>query len=155
LLSWRLYEQYFVLAHLLAAIFMYLFALEAGLKSRFAAFIASICFSFGGFLGIVGGSQLWDSAIWLPLVMLFTLRALREARWERATLNACMGGLALSMTILAGGLHAAIMDAIVVATAAAYLSWRPEGPSVFVGARERWARAILVVTVTGIVSFLA
>src|SRR3972149_6619836 len=37
ILSWRLYNQYFALSHLLAAILMFFFAIEAGLKARFAA----------------------------------------------------------------------------------------------------------------------
>ena len=51
LLSQRFFELFYVLAHLLAACFLFLLAREIGIINPFAAFIAAICFALGGFVG--------------------------------------------------------------------------------------------------------
>lgn len=155
ILSWRLWNQYFALAHLLGAIFMFLFALEAGIQKRFAALVAGLCFALGGFLGNVAGHQLWDSAIWLPLVFLFLLRALRAERQSRMILHCCAAGLTLAMPLLAGGLHSAIMDTIVVVTAAAFLTWQREDAPISGSGWWRYRRAATVVLIVGMVTFAA
>jgi hypothetical protein len=119
LLAPRLYHVYFVFAHVLAAWFMFALIRELGL-SRFSALVAGLCFSIGGIVGRVPWPHLFESALWLPLLFLFLLRALRAASWRRAGLYAALAGVTLGMSILAGGLHFVMMQAIVLVTAGVY-----------------------------------
>ena len=123
LLSTRLYHFYFVFTHLLAAYFMFALVREMGLH-RFAALIAGLSYSLGGFVGALPWPHLLESAVWLPLQFLFLLRALGAPATRRALLYAAFAGLALGMSILAGGLHVVMMQAIVLITAAGYYALR-------------------------------
>jgi hypothetical protein len=118
LLSPRLYHLYFVFAHVLAAYFMFALIRELGLD-RFPALLAGLCYSLGGFVGVIPWPHFLESSVWLPLQFLLMLRAL-EASGRRALLYAALAGLALGMSILAGGLHIVMMQVIVLITAAAY-----------------------------------
>jgi hypothetical protein len=117
-LSPRLFDQYHVLARFLAACFLFLLARQLGLKNALAAVVAAFCFGAGGFVGNVGGLQLLDSAVWLPLALLFLVRALCDGKGRRGLFFACLSGACISMTILAGSIHLPIMDTIVLVTAA-------------------------------------
>jgi hypothetical protein len=119
LLAPQLYHVYFVFAHVLAAWFLFALIRELGL-SRFSALVAGLCFSIGGIVGRVPWPHLLESSIWLPLLLLFLIRSLRAASWSRAVLYAALTGLALGMSILAGGLHFVMMQAIVLVTAGVY-----------------------------------
>ena len=115
-LSPTAYHVWFAFTHVLAACFMFALVREFGL-SRFSAFIAGICFSLGGLVARVGWPDFLESSIWLPLVFLFFLRALRAASTRSAIVNACIGGLMLGMSVLAGRLHVVLMEALVIASA--------------------------------------
>ena len=128
IVSERLLDEFYVLAHLLGACFLFFLAREIGLKKEFSAFVAAICFSLGGFVGKQNWFNMMDSAIWLPLIFLLLLRALREERSLRGALYACLSGLCLGMSLLAGSLHVAIMQSIVVVSAAMYFAWQRRSP---------------------------
>ena len=115
-LSPAAYHAWFAITHVLAACFMFALIREFGL-SRFSAFIAGICFSLGGYVAHMGWPHLLESSLWLPLVFLFFLRALRAASSRVAIVDACIGGLMFGMSVLAGGLHVVLMDALVIASA--------------------------------------
>ncbi|MCL5743280.1 MAG: YfhO family protein, partial [Acidobacteria bacterium] len=72
------------------------------------------------------GDLLLESAIWLPLIFLFLLRAMRAERVRRLALWASVSGLCLGLSVLAGGLHVVIMEAIVIVTAAAFAGFNPQ-----------------------------
>jgi hypothetical protein len=138
-LSERLFHIVFVLAHLLAAAFMFLLAEELGLAA-FPAFVAAICFGLGGFVGKSMWPDMVDSAIWLPLIFLCLLRALRaEARPEGAAW-AGLAGLALGLSVLGGRLHLPLMNGIVVVTAAAFFACAVPSPKSQVPSRESLGR---------------
>jgi hypothetical protein len=59
---------------------------------------------------------------WLPLIVLFSLRAYESERKSDRLFNACAAGAMLGMTFLAGSIHIAIMDAIVVGSLALYVA---------------------------------
>ena len=119
LLSTRLYHFYFVFTHLLAAYFMFALIREMGLN-RFPALLAGLCYSLGGFLGAAPWPHLLESAVWLPLQFLLMLRALQAPALRRSLTYAALAGLTLGLSILAGGLHIVMMQAIVLVSAAAY-----------------------------------
>lgn len=156
LLSPRLWHEYYVLPHLLAAFFMFLLVRELGVTSGFAAFVSGISFALGGFLGSVTGHQLLDSAVWLPLVLLFLLRSLRRRELGWRVLYACCSGLSIGMAILAGGLHVAIMDSLVVVGAALFFALQKQE---FSGSGEspleRLKRSVVVVGIIGLAAFAA
>src|SRR5258708_4505466 len=117
LLAPQLYHLYFVFAHVLAAWFMFALIRELGL-SRFSALVAGLSFSIGGLVGRVLWPHIFESALWLPLLFLFWLRALHAGSRRRASLHAVLAGLTLGLSILAGGLHVVMMQAIVLVSAA-------------------------------------
>ncbi len=156
ILSPRLFDQYYVLARFLAACFMFLLARELGLTNPFAAVVAGFCFGAGGFVGNAGGLQLLDSAVWLPFILLFLIKALRSGRRLAGLFYACLGGTGLAMTFLAGSIHLPVMDTIVVVTVAAFFALRPSGEtSPAVSRRGYLGRTFVVVAVIGIVAFSA
>lgn len=118
-LSPQLYNDWFAFAHFLGACFMFALVRELGLR-RFPALVAGICFAFGGFVSNAEWPHLFESAIWLPLIFLFILRALRAEDTREALRNASISGLFVGLSILAGGLHVVIMQALVVASAAVF-----------------------------------
>ena len=131
LLSTRLFHLYFVFTHLLAAYFMFALIRELGLE-RFPALLAGLIYSLGGFVGAAPWPHLLESAVWLPVQFLLTLRALQTHAIRRSLTYAALAGLALGLSILAGGLHIVMMQVIVLISAAAYYAvqrrtgwWRP------------------------------
>lgn len=141
----RLYEYWFVVSHFLGACFMFALVRDFGLR-RLAAIVAAISFALGGFLAVSAWPHLFESAIWLPLILLFLLRALRADQMRRALLNAAAGGLALGLAILAGGLHIAIMEAVIVVIAAAFGGLCRSGS-------RRWTLPALALTAVASVAF--
>ncbi len=125
LLSPALFHWWFALTHFLGGCFMFALAREFGLK-RFPSVIAGVCFSLGGVLGGVTWGYMVDSAIWLPLIFLFLLRALKAESRGRAAINAALGGLSMGMAILAGGLHMPIMQALAAVGAVAFAVVHPQ-----------------------------
>ena len=150
------YHLWFAFTHVLGACFMFALIREFGL-SRFSAFIAGICFSFGGFVAHIGWPHLLESSIWLPLVFLFFLRAVRAAGAPLAILNASLGGLMVGMAVLAGGLHVVIMSALVIISAGIFYACS-SGRETELESSLRVSicfRAALVVAVIGVVGFAA
>src|SRR5207244_5398781 len=68
--SERVYNEFYVLTHILAAIFTFLLARYLRL-SPFASFVAGLSFSLGGYLGNTAHPHTLDSGIWLPFIVLF------------------------------------------------------------------------------------
>jgi hypothetical protein len=119
------FHQWFALTHFIGGCFMFALARELRLR-RFSSVIAGICFSLGGLVGRAPWAFLVHSAIWLPLIVLFLLRALRAEKTGRAALYASLSGLSLGLAILAGGLHMAIMQALVVVSAVVFAACHPQ-----------------------------
>jgi hypothetical protein len=145
-LSERFFNLFYVFSHWLAAVWMFFLARHLKL-SYLAALVAGICFGLGGFIQWTAWPNILDAMAWLPLIVLFVLRAFDSAQFSKALTNVGIAGLALGMTFLAGSLHIAIMDAIVVATLAIFL-WSSNRPSRSI----LWP--IMIVAVIAIVSFL-
>lgn len=142
LLSPQAYHIYIALTHFLAACFMFALARALRLR-RFPALVAGLCFALGGFTGRVTWPHLLESSIWLPLAFLCLLRALRADRQRQALAFAAACGLALGMAILAGGLHIALMQPIVILSAVLYAALHAEACGLPRG-WGAWKRAVLV-----------
>ena len=151
-LSSQVYNWFFAFAHFLAACFMFALVREFGL-GRFSALVAAVCFALGGFVGgVAWPNHLWGS-IWLPVIFLFLTRAHKTDTVRLAILQASLAGLVLGMTILAGGMHAAIMQTIVIVTALGFSVWYPQPGN---ESRQRaWASCAAVLGVIGLVAFAA
>lgn len=150
------YHLWFAVTHVLAACFMFALIREFGL-SQFSAFIAGICFSFGGFVAHMAWPHLLESSIWLPLVFLFFLRAVRAASYGFAIVNASVGGLMVGMSVLAGGLHVVLMIALVIVSAGIFYACSSdlETESECSPRLAHCLRAMLVVAVLGAMGFAA
>jgi hypothetical protein len=141
----QLYHQWYAFAHFLGACFMYALVREFRL-SRFAAIVAGICFSMGGFVAYASWPHMYESAIWLPLVFLFLMRAMRAPNLRQTTLNASAAGLGLGLTMLAGGFHIAIMQTFLVSTFAVFVIFNPQlQQKLFAG--KVWAKPLIVLAV--------
>ncbi len=151
MISPALYNAWWTGAHLLAACFLFLLVREFGL-SRFAAFTAGICFSLGGFVAHIGWPHMLESSIWLPLIFLFLLRALRAPDHRLLLREASFGGLALGMPILAGGFHVVILQVLVIVSAACFYGaggLHADSPA------QRWRKAGLAAGTLVITGLLA
>jgi hypothetical protein len=145
----------YVFLHLLAAALMFALARTLGL-SLFAALFAGFCFSVAGFTGRAGWFDMLESAVWLPLIFLFQVKALQENNARKRFSYALYAAVAMGMTVLAGRVHIAIMDVLLVIAAAAFYAVstaKDRGDSF--GSKNKWLSAGLVVTVIGVASFAA
>ncbi|MGD0499855.1 MAG: YfhO family protein [Bryobacteraceae bacterium] len=149
----QLYHQWYAFAHFLGACFMFALAREMRL-SRFSSIVAGICFSFGGFVVHVEWPGMLQSAIWLPLIFLFLLRALRAASVRRTILYSSVSGLSLGLAILAGQLHVAIMQTLVVLSAAGFAGFHPRAQGEELQ-RNRWVLPAVAAAVALTVAFCA
>jgi hypothetical protein len=149
ILSESLYNSLYVLAHLLAAVCMFLLARQLAL-SPLAAFVSALCFSVGGFMGRAIEPRVLDTALWLPLVLLLLLRALEEGEARRRLAHASLAGLAVAAALLAGGLDVAIMQAVVLISAAVY--WQATRPRPAGGEFRAWVRLLTVLAVCGLIA---
>lgn len=113
------YDAYMALVHLICAYFMFGLLRELS-RSRYASFVGACVFSLGGLVGKMMWPFYVEACIWLPVVFLFLLRALRAERRDRALVEAAGAGAALAMSILTGGMSFFIMEAIFLATAAVW-----------------------------------
>ena len=146
LLSERVFNLFWVFSHWLAAVGMFFLVRRLKLGGV-ASLVSAICFGLGGFLLKAGWPNMVDAMAWLPFVVLFLLRAFETERRSEQIFNACVSGLALGMTFLAGSLHIAMMDGIVVVTLAAYLC-------VVQRERKAFATGAALVAIVALVSIL-
>jgi hypothetical protein len=153
MVSPQLFHQWYAFSHFLGACFMFALVRELGL-SRFAAIVAGICFSMGGFVAYASWPHMYESAIWLPVVFLFLIRAVRANDLKRAVLNAAVAGLGLGLSILAGGLHIAIMQAFLVCTFALFVILNPQMQQKLL-AGKAWVKPLIVVAVFAGIGFCA
>ncbi|MBZ5578120.1 MAG: YfhO family protein [Acidobacteriia bacterium] len=152
LFSPQLYSELLIGARLLGAFFAFALLRDLGV-TRFAAFVGACCFSLGGLVVRMPWPPYVESAIWLPAILLFLLRALRAERPRAAVLEATLSGACLGMSILAGGLHMSILQAIVVVTAGVYYAAvsRRTLPTP-VSTQSHWLRVTLVLAVASVVA---
>jgi hypothetical protein len=145
----------YVFLHALAAALMFALVRALGL-SRFAALFAGLCFSVAGFTGDIVWFDMVESAVWLPLIFLFQLKALQENEPLRRVSYALCAALGIGMTALAGRMHIVILDALFVIAAAVFFAVSiAKDPGESVRCRNRWLSTGLVLAVIGIASFAA
>jgi hypothetical protein len=146
-LSPYLYQVWWAGAHLLGACLLFLLVREFGL-SRFSAFVAGLCFPLGGFVSRANWPHMLESGIWLPLIFFFFLRAIRAGEFRPLLRYASLGGLALGLSILAGGFHIVIMQALVVLSAGVY--YAVSGSQAESAAQRRMKAATAVIVIAGV-----
>jgi len=155
LFSPRWAHLFFVLVHFLGACFMFALVRELRL-SAFSGFVAGVCFSLGGFVSRIGWPDMLDSAIWLPLIFLLLLRAMRAESLRLGLFYAAAAGLGLGISVLGGRLHIVMMQTLAVIAAAAFAaSHSARKPAGFPLRGHPWVWAAVVVAVAGVLSFAA
>jgi len=105
--GWAL-AWYYVVIHLMAAGFCYLFCRSLG-RSRSASLAGGLVFSLSGFLGNTPWPVMMNGAVWIPLVFLFQLRA---SRGPRPAANAALSGMFLGIAFLSGHHQVPIFTAV-------------------------------------------
>jgi hypothetical protein len=93
-----LMNWYFVLVHWIGAVFCYALCRDLE-RSRGAAILAAVIFAFGGYFGNTDWPEIFTACVWIPLVFLFLLRAVRG---ERPVSSAAASGMFCGMAWLAG-----------------------------------------------------
>jgi hypothetical protein len=126
LFSERVYNQLYVVTHVLAAMFMFFLARHLRL-SPFSSFLSAISFALGGYIGNTGHPHTLDSAIWLPWIVLFFLKAIEERGTRRIPFFVSLAGFGVGMAVLGGGLHMVVIDAIVISTMSVWLGRATRG----------------------------
>ncbi len=101
---------YFVLIHYLGALFCYWLCRDLKL-SRPASVVAGAAFGLSGYIGFTDWPQMLNGAVWLPLILMFLLRAVRGERPIAAT---CYSGAALGMSLLSGHHQVPIFSGITI-----------------------------------------
>ncbi|HMC62468.1 MAG TPA: hypothetical protein VKJ01_24955, partial [Candidatus Solibacter sp.] len=118
-------QWYFVVIRFMAAAFCYLLCRDLG-RSRVASLAAGLVFALGGFIGTTGWPAMVNGAVWIPLVFLFLLRAVRGEPWDRPSGfvacrvtsrfgNAALSGLFLGFAWLSGHHQVPMFTAVAVA----------------------------------------
>ena len=98
------FQLQIVLHYALAALFTFAFAYRLT-RSRFAAWVAALTFTFGGYLISYPAQQpaILESAVWLPLVLLLLDWAAEPpARITRTIAGLALAGASMALSILAG-----------------------------------------------------
>jgi len=94
----ELVNWYWVVIHYMAALFC--FFLLRDLNRGFAASVlGSVAFAAGGYLATIAFPQMQNGTVWIPLVFLFALRAMRGVR---PLTNAALSGMFLGVSLLSG-----------------------------------------------------
>jgi hypothetical protein len=141
----RFLHWYFVVIHLMAALFAYWLCRDLGC-SLGASLVGSTLYAGGGFFASTDWPQMLNGAVWAPLVFLFLLRAVRGKRpWSSAALS----GLSLGMAWLSG--HHQIPTFISLAVAGTWLFF------IFRGGRPNFRIgfiAAVALVITGMVGAL-
>lgn len=110
----------FVLTHFLAALFCYWLCRYLG-RSRAASILAGAAFALSGVVGSVGWPQMLNGAIWIPLVFLFLLRAIRG---ERVIASAALSGTFLGISFLSGHHQIPTFTGLMIAAIWIFEIWR-------------------------------
>jgi hypothetical protein len=110
----------FILTHVLAALFCYWLCRYLG-RSRAASVVAGAAFALAGVVGSTGWPQMLNGAIWIPLVFLFLLRAIRG---ERTMASAALSGTFLGISFLSGHHQIPTFTALMVAGVWLFEIWR-------------------------------
>src|SRR5688572_678592 len=102
-LSTNSIEWAIVVSSFLLATFQYFLARSLSL-SPYASLLSSICYAFGGFTGTIffGYVGMFNSAIWIPAVLLFFIKASRTQTPTLRIFFAVTAGVMLGFSILAG-----------------------------------------------------
>jgi uncharacterized membrane protein YfhO len=111
---------YFALIHWLAALFCYWLCRDLEL-SRMASLIGGTAFALAGVVGTTDWPQILNGMIWMPLVLLFLLRAVRG---RRPLLSAALSGFFLGISWLAGHHQVPIYFSLAIAGVWAFYFFR-------------------------------
>jgi hypothetical protein len=93
-------HAWFVLLHVIAALFAYFLFCDLGCRKP-AAIVGALFYGTAGFVGNSSWPQMVEAALWAPLVFLFLLRSLRGLAPLR---DAALAGIALALS-WCGGHH--------------------------------------------------
>jgi hypothetical protein len=141
----RWLHWYFVVIHLMAALFAYWLCRDLGC-SLGASLVGSTLYAGGGFFASIDWPQMLNGAVWAPLVFLFLLRAVRgRLPWSSAALS----GLFLGMSWLSGHHQIPTFISLAVAGMWLFFIFREGRPNFRLG-----ALAAVALTITGLVGAL-
>jgi len=115
------YSWIFALHIFLAGIFMF-FLVNYLVKDRFAAFVSAIAFMFSGYAANkiwAGHFEIYASSIWIPLVFLFFLKAIKR----KSILFAVLTGASLAVQFFAGHTQTFFFTLLILAAYIAYSSF--------------------------------
>lgn len=124
---------YFVAIHWMAAVFCYWLCRDLR-RGRIAALFGGSLFALSGFMGTTDWPQMLNGAVWIPLVILFLLRALRG---ERPISNGILAGVFWGVSWLGGHHQVPIFLSLTVGALCLYHAIELQADS-RLGFRIRW-----------------
>jgi hypothetical protein len=141
---------YFVLIHFGAMLAAYALARSLGAR-RSAAMIGAVLFGLGGYMTAFDWPQMLNGAMWAPLVLMFTLRAIDNHRiWA----NSASAGACLGMSLLAGHHQVPTFLAAAIAGVWIYAVLAARGTASRHLARRLIAGMLLLFVIAGMVGAL-
>ena len=109
-ISFAFLNYYFAFIHYMGALFCYWLCRYLGL-SRTASVFGGVAFALDGYVGVLQWPQMLNGAVWVPLVLLFLLRAIRSGR---VAVNAALSGAFLGVSLLSGHHQIPLFTALMV-----------------------------------------
>jgi hypothetical protein len=113
-------QWYFVVERYMAVAFCYWLCRDLG-RSRIASLIGGCVFGLAGYVGTTNWPQMVNGALWLPVVLLFLLRA---GRGQNVLGNAALSGMFLGIAWLSGHHQAPIFMMLAAAGVWIYFIFR-------------------------------
>jgi hypothetical protein len=136
---------YFVLIHFGAMLAAYALGRSLGAR-KIAAIAGGVLFGLGGYMTALDWPQMLNGAMWAPLILMFTLRAIDGSRiWA----NAASAGACLGMSLLAGHHQAPTFLAVAIAGVWIYAIIASRA-----SARRLLSAMVLLFAIAGLVSAL-
>jgi hypothetical protein len=136
---------YFVLIHYFAALTAYLLCRDLG-RSRTASVLAASAYAFAGWVGTTNWPQMLQSAVWAPLAVMFSLRAIRG---ERAVANSLLSGFFLGVEWLTGHHQIPLFTTLAIAGIWIYHAARAKVARIRVERSVLFAALIVVMIAAG------
>ncbi len=115
-IAFKFMNYYFLAMHVTAAWAFYALCRSLTL-SKFASVMGGFAFAAAGYMGVTTWPQMLNGAVWIPIVLLFWIRALDGTR---PLANACLAGAALGISLLSGHHQIPLFGAMMAAGVAVF-----------------------------------
>lgn len=123
------YLEWLVVFHFVIASLMQYALARHWRLSRSASVVAAVVFSYSGWMISTAFGYLgqFHSAIWLPAVVLFFLRAIEANTWRSRLRSIALCSICWALSFLAGAISPPFQIGLILAGLTVWLAWKREG----------------------------